>query len=79
MNPVERSPWFERFAHPLIELPSPEIAKIAQAAARHKVNVVVGVNERRRTGVGVLYNTGRHDRRRSLYFGPPSQAGADMG
>lgn len=59
MNPVERSPWFERFAHPLIELPSPEIAKIAQAAARHKVNVVVGVNERRRTGVGQLGSPAR--------------------
>ncbi len=35
----------------------PEIAKIAQAAARHCVNVVLGVNERSRYGVGTVYNT----------------------
>ena len=57
MNPVEGSPWFEKLARSAIELPGPEITKIAQAAARHKINVVVGVNERSRTGVGTLYNT----------------------
>lgn len=57
MNPIEGSPWFERLARSAIELPGPEIAKIAQAAARHKINVVVGVNERNRHGIGTLYNT----------------------
>lgn len=56
-NPVEGSPWFEKLVRSAIEIPGPEIAKIAAAAARHKINVVVGVNERNRYGIGTLYNT----------------------
>ena len=56
-NPVEGSPWFEKLARSAIEIPGPEIAKIAAAARRHKINVVVGVNERNRHGIGTLYNT----------------------
>lgn len=56
-NPVQGSPWFERLVRSAIELPGPEIAKIASAAARHKVNVVVGVNERSRHGIGTIFNT----------------------
>ena len=57
MNPVEGSPWFERLCKSAIELPGPEIRRIAQAARAHQTNVVVGVNERSRTGVGTIYNT----------------------
>ena len=57
MNPVEGSPWFEKLCRSAIEIPGPEVRKIAQAAARHRINVVVGVNERSRLGVGTLYNT----------------------
>ena len=57
MNPVEGSPWFERLARSAIEIPGPEIRKIAQAAARHRVHVVIGVNERSATGIGTLWNT----------------------
>jgi len=56
-NPIDASPWFERLCRCAIEIPGPEIAKIAQAAAHHCVNVVVGVNERSRYGVGTVYNT----------------------
>ena len=56
-NPIDASPWFERLCRCAIEIPGPEIAKIAQAAARHRVNVVIGVNERSRYGVGTVYNT----------------------
>ncbi|MEN2469017.1 MULTISPECIES: carbon-nitrogen hydrolase family protein [Burkholderia] len=56
-NPVQGSVWFERLARSAIEIPGPEIAKIAQAAARHRINVVVGVNERNCRGVGTIYNT----------------------
>lgn len=56
-NPVEGSPWFEKLARSAIEIPGPEIAKIAAAARRHKINVVVGVNERNRHGIGTIYNT----------------------
>lgn len=56
-NPIEGSAWFERLARSAIEIPGPEISKIAQAAARHKINVVIGVNERNPQGIGTLYNT----------------------
>ncbi|MBB4225894.1 carbon-nitrogen hydrolase family protein [Variovorax guangxiensis] len=56
-NPIQGSPWFEKLARSAIEIPGPEITKIAQAAARRSVNVVVGVNERSRFGVGTIYNT----------------------
>ncbi|CAM3357565.1 carbon-nitrogen hydrolase family protein [Paracidovorax anthurii] len=56
-NPIDASPWFERLARSAIEIPGPEIAKIAQAAARHKTHVVIGVNERSRHGIGTIYNT----------------------
>lgn len=57
MNPIEGSPWFERLARSAIEIPGPEIRKIAQAAARHRVHVVIGANERSPAGVGTLWNT----------------------
>lgn len=57
MNPVQGSPWFEKLCKSAIELPGPEIRRIAQAARQHRVNVVVGVNERSRHGVGTIYNT----------------------
>ena len=57
MNPLDASPWFERLCRSAVEIPGPEIAKIAAAAARHDVNVVVGLNERSRTGVATIYNT----------------------
>lgn len=56
-NPIEGSPWFEKLVRSAIEIPGPEITKIAQAAARHRINVVVGVNERSSKGIGTLYNT----------------------
>ena len=57
MNPIEGSPWFEKLCKSAIEIPGPEIRKIAEAAQRHHINVVVGVNERSRHGIGTLYNT----------------------
>ncbi|AVS99772.1 aliphatic nitrilase, partial [Paracidovorax avenae] len=56
-NPIDGSPWFERLARSAIEIPGPEIAKIAQAAARHKTHVVIGVHERSRHGIGTIYTT----------------------
>ncbi|HUH86541.1 MAG TPA: carbon-nitrogen hydrolase family protein [Pusillimonas sp.] len=57
MNPVEGSPWFDKLCRSAIEIPGPEIQRIAQAAGRHGVHVVVGVNERSATGISTLYNT----------------------
>ena len=57
MTPVQGSPWFEKLCRSAIEIPGPEIHRIAQAAKNHGVHVVVGVNERSRTGIGTIYNT----------------------
>ncbi|MBP0625506.1 carbon-nitrogen hydrolase family protein, partial [Cupriavidus consociatus] len=56
-NPVDASPWFEKLVKASIEIPGPEIRKIAQAAQANHINVVVGVNERSRTGIGTIFNT----------------------
>ena len=57
MNPVEGSPWFEKLCRSAIEIPGPEIRRIAAAARACKAHVVVGVNERSPFGIGTLYNT----------------------
>lgn len=57
MNPVQGSPWFEKLCRSAIEIPGPEIRRIAHAAKTHGVHVVVGVNERSATGIGTIYNT----------------------
>src|SRR6218665_162078 len=54
-NPVEGSAWFEKLARSAIEIPGPEIAKIAHPAPPHTIKV--GVNERTRHGIGTIYNT----------------------
>ena len=57
MTPVEGSPWFDKLCRSAIEIPGPEIHRVAQAAKQHGVHVVIGVNERSKTGIGTLYNT----------------------
>ncbi|MGF6645946.1 MULTISPECIES: carbon-nitrogen hydrolase family protein [Paraburkholderia] len=57
MSPVEGSPWFEKLCRSAIEIPGPEIRRIAGAAKANHINVVIGVNERSRMGIGTLYNT----------------------
>jgi aliphatic nitrilase len=57
MNPIDGSPWFDKLARSAIEIPGPEIRRIAQAAKRHRIHVVIGVNERSATGIGTIYNT----------------------
>ncbi len=57
MTPVQGSPWFEKLCRSAIEIPGPEVQRIAAAAKAHQVHVVVGVNERSTTGIGTIYNT----------------------
>lgn len=57
MNPVEASPWFEKIVLSAIEVPGPEIQKIAGVAKQCEVNVVVGCNERDPKSYTTLYNT----------------------
>ncbi|ROT44095.1 carbon-nitrogen hydrolase family protein [Pusillimonas sp. NJUB218] len=57
MSPVEGSPWFEKLVRSAIELPGPEIRRVAQAAKANGVHVVIGCNERNKNGISTLYNT----------------------
>ncbi|HEY9460731.1 MAG TPA: carbon-nitrogen hydrolase family protein [Paralcaligenes sp.] len=57
MSPVEGSPWFQKLCMAAIEIPGPEINRVAQAAKKFGVHVVIGVNERSKAGVATLYNT----------------------
>jgi aliphatic nitrilase len=57
MTPLDGSVWFERLLRESICIPGPEIAAVQDAARRHAVVVVLGVNERPATSIGTLYNT----------------------
>ena len=57
MNPVQGSPWFEKLYRAAIEVPGPEVSELCTAARRHGTTVVIGVNERGRHSLGVIYNT----------------------
>jgi len=56
-NPVAASPWFQKLCEAAVEVPGPEIARVAQAARDCKVHVAIGVNERASRSVSLLYNT----------------------
>jgi aliphatic nitrilase len=57
MNPVEGSPWFEKLYRNAIDVPGPEVDALCAAARAHHATVVIGVNERGKHSLGVLYNT----------------------
>jgi aliphatic nitrilase len=57
MNPVEGSPWFEKLYRNAIDVPGPEVDTLCAAARAHNATVVIGVNERGRHSLGVIYNT----------------------
>jgi len=57
MNPVQGSPWFERLYRASIDIPGPHVDTLCAAARQHGVVLVIGVNERGRHSLGVLYNT----------------------
>jgi nitrilase len=54
---VQGSPWFERLYLAAVDLDGPEVDALRAAARRHGVVLVIGVNERGRHSLGVLYNT----------------------
>lgn len=56
-DPITGSPWFEKLVKASILIPGPEIARVCEAAALHKMHVVIGVNERSPVSLGTLYNT----------------------
>ncbi|MBD0673279.1 carbon-nitrogen hydrolase family protein [Streptomyces sp. CBMA156] len=57
MNPVQGSPWFERLYRAAVDVPGPYVDTLRAAARQAGVVLVIGINERGRTGVGRLYNT----------------------
>jgi len=57
MNPVEGSPWFEKLYRNAIDVPGPETDALCASARANNATVVIGVNERGRHSLGVLYNT----------------------
>ncbi|XVV07631.1 carbon-nitrogen hydrolase family protein [Actinosynnema sp. CA-248983] len=57
MNPVAGSPWYERLYRAAIDVPGPHVDTLRAAAAATGTTVVIGVNERGKHSLGVLYNT----------------------
>jgi aliphatic nitrilase len=57
MNPVDGSPWYERLYRSAIDVPGPHVDTLCAAAAATGCTVVIGVNERGRHSLGVLYNS----------------------
>ncbi|MBS0425710.1 MAG: carbon-nitrogen hydrolase family protein [Proteobacteria bacterium] len=56
-NPVAASPWFQKLCEAAVEVPGPEVARIAQAARECGVHVAIGINERAARSVSLIYNT----------------------
>ncbi|KBZ57146.1 hypothetical protein K875_05664 [Mycobacterium [tuberculosis] TKK-01-0051] len=57
MNPLKGSQWFERLYCAAIDVPGPQVDRLCAAAAATNTTVVIGVNERGRHSLGVLYNS----------------------
>ncbi len=57
LNPLEGSEWFQRLHEASVTATGPEVRMVAQAAARHGVHVVLGINERSTIGAGTIFNT----------------------
>jgi len=57
MNPVAASPLYERLYRASVDVPGPHVDVLRAAAAATGTTVVIGVNERGRHSLGVLYNS----------------------
>ncbi|MFI8455027.1 carbon-nitrogen hydrolase family protein [Kitasatospora sp. NPDC085464] len=57
MTPVQGSPWYERLYRAAVDVPGPYVDTLRAAARQAGVVLVIGVNERGRHSLGVLYNT----------------------
>lgn len=56
-TPVQGSPWFEKLYRSAVDVPGDLVSRLAQAAAAHRIHVVIGVNERSLHSFGTIYNT----------------------
>ncbi|MCB5907764.1 carbon-nitrogen hydrolase family protein [Streptomyces pinistramenti] len=57
MNPVQGSPWYEKLYRAAVDVPGPHVDALRAAAAATGTTVVIGINERGRHSLGVLYNS----------------------
>jgi nitrilase len=57
MNPVKGGEWFERLYRAAVDIRGPHVDALRAAAAATRTTVVIGVNERGRHSLGVLYNS----------------------
>lgn len=65
-NPVAGSPWFQKLCESAIQVPGPEMARVAQAARDAGVYVALGINELAAGSVATVYNT-------MVFIGPQGQ------
>ena len=65
-NPVAGSAWFQRLCQSAVEVPGPEVARVAQTARDCGVHVALGINERAVRSLTTIYNT-------QLLIGPEGQ------
>lgn len=56
MTPVQGSAWYEKLYKASVAVPSPKIDRLLQAAKKHDIHIVIGVNERGNS-YGEIYNT----------------------
>ena len=56
-TPVAASPWFQTLCEAAVEVPGPEMARVAQVARDCGVYVALGINERAVGSVSTIYNT----------------------
>ncbi|CAM3305938.1 Nitrilase [Flavobacterium longum] len=56
MTPVQGSAWYEKLYKASVAVPSPEIDRLLQAAKKHDIHIVIGINERG-SSYGEIYNT----------------------
>ena len=57
VSPLESSEWFHKLHDASVSATGPEVRMVAEAAARHGVHVVLGINERSTIGAGTIFNT----------------------
>ena len=56
-DPITGSAWFEKLVRASIHVPGPEVQALCRAARDAGAYVVIGVNERSKISLGVLYNS----------------------
>jgi nitrilase len=56
-TPVAAGPWFQRLCESAVEVPGPEVARIAQQAKALGIHVAIGINERSARSLSLIYNT----------------------